>query len=336
VKISRTFAFGLVLCCYAPARAAQVMDLVPRSPAWVMLPTDAVVAGYDTLWAISDLHGHLAELQELLVAAKLAVPSGRGTRVVWNPVQRRQLLIAVGDYLDGGADSVGVVLLLQELQAQAASIGSRVVVLLGNHEAAFLSDPEARATKELRSSARRSGVGTPRQLYDGQFGAYLRELPVAAFVGSWLFAHAGNIRAKPAEEPLRRYFLELAAVLATRDRRAYLQLLESRSLISGHRWWADERRLAQMKRRLDVLGLNGLIIGHDPDALGARGTIAMNRGGWLIKLDTGMKSSRSRGKLLRCAVSDIVHAGGFSMARDSRPGCQAVASDGSIEELRVN
>jgi len=38
-----------------------------------------------------------------------------------------------------------------------------------------------------------------------------------------------------------------------------------------------------MKARPGELGLNGLVFGHDPDALGFSDTIAMDPDGWLIK-----------------------------------------------------
>jgi hypothetical protein len=89
-----------------------------------------------------------------------------------------------------------------------------------------------------------------------------------------------------------------------------------------------------MKASLGLLGLNGLVIGHDPDALGARRAIAINREGWLMKLDTGLKSDRNAGGLLRCAVADIVSEDALQMTSGGRPTCVALSSR-AIHEVSV-
>jgi hypothetical protein len=94
-------------------------------------------------------------------------------------------------------------------------------------------------------------------------------LPVAAFVGTWLFAHAGYIDAGKSERELGEYFARLGAVAGRRDRDAFAALLERRSIVAYHNWWRSDRLLAKTRDRLRTLGLNGLVIGHDPDALGA-------------------------------------------------------------------
>src|SRR2546430_3737367 len=92
---------------------AQAPDPVPPSPAWVTISTEQLRADFDTLWAVSDVHGQLEELDQLLVAANLATSKGED-QVVWNHARPRQLLVVVGDYIDGGPDSVGVVLRSEE------------------------------------------------------------------------------------------------------------------------------------------------------------------------------------------------------------------------------
>ena len=54
-------------------------------------------------------------------------------------------------------------------------------------------------------------------------------------------------------------------------------------IISYHDWWKRRGRRSRMKARPGELGLNGLVFGHDPDALGFSDTIAMDPDGWLIK-----------------------------------------------------
>jgi Calcineurin-like phosphoesterase len=332
------FAIAAALCSAAPARAAPA-DLVPPSSAWVKISVAEVRAGYDTLWAVSDVHGHREELEKLLVASRLAVRSGQG--LTWNGASRRQLLVVAGDLIDGGPDSVGVALLLERLQREAAAASSRIVVLLGNHEAAFLARPTS-ATPELMASAARHALElgapqrvTPEQLEATAFGVFLRGLPVAAFIGSWLFAHAGYIDAEDDERALRAYFGRLGDTVARRDRGAFATLLDPRSIVAYHRWWLSERHLAKMKRRLHTLGLNGLVFGHDPEALGAARTIAMNRDGWLMKLDTGLKSGRSAGMLLRCELGELGSSDELVMSRGGAATCRTEAPRGSASVLVV-
>jgi serine/threonine protein phosphatase 1 len=72
------------------------------------------------LFAVGDVHGHLAKLEALL--AKLPL------------VKEEDDLVFLGDYIDRGPDSRGVVDRLLELRAQ----GFRLTCLTGNHEAMLL------------------------------------------------------------------------------------------------------------------------------------------------------------------------------------------------------
>jgi hypothetical protein len=328
----RAVACALALWSAGAAHAAPA-DLVPPSGAWVKISVAELRARYDTLWAVSDLHGRREELERLLVASRLAVRTG--PTITWNGERRRQLLIVAGDLIDGGPDSVGVVLLLDRLQREASAADSGIIVLLGNHEAAFLANPRS-ATRELLSSAalHAAELGlprriTPKRLDASAVGAFLRGLPVAAFVGTWLFAHAGYIDAGKGERELGEYFARLGDTVGRRDRDAFAALLDPGSIVAYHNWWRSDRLLAKMRRRLDVLGMNGLVIGHDPDALGAPERIAMNRDGWLLKLDTGLKTGSSAGMLLRCEVAQIVSSDELVMARDGAPTCRTETPVGS-------
>src|SRR5207253_7210194 len=138
---------------------------------------------------------------------------------------------------------------------------------------------------------------------EDEFSGFIRTMPVAAAVGSWLFAHAGYIDAHDDADALQAYFARAGDGWS---RGEYGFLLQPHSILEYHRWWASERRRSRMKERLETLGLNGLLFGHDPDGLGAPRTIAMDAEGWLTKLDTGLKTGASRGMLLRCEVARVV------------------------------
>ena len=302
---------ALPLLCALGARA-EPSGLLPTSPTWVSISSEDLQQRYDTLWAVSDVHGNREELDKLLLAAGLAVRHGGG--MDWKPGHARQLFLVVGDSVRGGPDSRGVVLLLKKLQEQSAAEGSRVVVLLGNHEVRFLASPFRRGEDE--------------------FSHFMRTMPVAAFVGSWLFAHAGYIDARDDVDDLREYFSQAGD---SWSKGKYDFLLESHSILEYHGWWKSQRRRSKMKDRLETLGLNGLVFGHDPDGLGApRGTLAMDADGWLTKLDTGLKEGYSAGMFLRCEIARLARGTKLAMSENGKPICRAMTPDGSLREIPVH
>jgi len=324
--VKRLFAAALALWCAGPARAAAVS--LPQSPAFVTISPAELRERYDTVWAVSDIHGHLEELDALLVRAAL-VTRGSDGRLSWTEGKARQLLVVAGDLIDGGPDSVGVVLLFRSLQPQAAAAGSRLIVLLGNHEVDFMYNPRS-ASKELVSSAARAGIELRRkhrgdQLKEGELGQYLRELPLAATVGSWLFVHSGYMDVEDSDAALTDYLARIAASWTRGDADRYGPLSDPRSIVCYHNWWKSSHKRSLLQDHLERLGLEGLVFGHDPDALGAMGSIAIKRSGRLIKIDTGLKTHQSRGMLLRCEVARGIGS----------DGCRAMTPDGALHELPV-
>jgi Calcineurin-like phosphoesterase len=86
-----------------------------------------------TVWAFSDSHGVTSGLLTGLRQAGLVDADGH-----WS-APPRTALVGCGDYIDGGADSAGMVALLQRLQTEAAAAGGAVHPARGNHEAMVLS-----------------------------------------------------------------------------------------------------------------------------------------------------------------------------------------------------
>ena len=338
MRSARTFV-ALVALWSAASGGAATGEAAPPSRAWVRISSAELAAQYDTLWAVSDVHAHAGELEQLLLASGLVVR--HGPTIAWSRDARRALLLVVGDLIDGGPDSVGVVLLLERLQREAAAANDRVVVLLGNHEAKLLAHPRS-SSPELRASAERHAAELgwsrrlTRHLLDAQpFGAFLRELPVAAIVGSWLFAHAGCVGGGGDAPGADAWLTRLDATVAPRDVTAFAALLDPRSIVACRGWWRSAKQLALARTRLQALDLDGLLFGHEPDVLGAPGTIAMNRDGWFVKLDSGLKSGASRGMLLRCEVRDIVQLDRLAMSRDGAPTCRVLTPDGDTRALPV-
>jgi serine/threonine protein phosphatase 1 len=97
---------------------------VPRRKAKSRVPDDSVV------YAIGDIHGR-ADLLDALHTQIVADANQRRAR--------RRVLIWLGDYVDRGADSMGVI-----ERVMAPPAGFETVALLGNHEdlmLRFLDDP---------------------------------------------------------------------------------------------------------------------------------------------------------------------------------------------------
>jgi serine/threonine protein phosphatase 1 len=153
------------------------------------------------VWTIGDIHGRLDLLRPLLGGVLEDFSRSSSTR---------KLLIFLGDYVDRGPDSKGVIDLLCRL-ADAGEVES--LFLRGNHEdrmAAFLEDPGIGPTwcdYGGREALRSYGVTAPadRDDTDGWAAAsasfnaalsdrqraFLQDLRASVSVGDYFFAHAG-------------------------------------------------------------------------------------------------------------------------------------------------
>jgi serine/threonine protein phosphatase 1 len=144
------------------------------------------------VYAIGDIHGHrdkLAALHALIAADIAARPTGSA------------VLVHLGDYIDQGPDSAGVVSLLS---AGPAVPGVAVVNLLGDHERMLLdalSCDRAAATDWLWAGGKQAlaswglDPGLPREDWGPALPpdhvAWLRGLVLTHQEGDYLFVHAG-------------------------------------------------------------------------------------------------------------------------------------------------
>lgn len=85
----------------------------------------------ESVWAVSDIHGHRDALEATLTAAGLLDDEGH-----WAGGEAR--LWFLGDYVDRGPDGIGVIELAMRLQEEAPRSGGQVTALLGNHEILML------------------------------------------------------------------------------------------------------------------------------------------------------------------------------------------------------
>ena len=127
-----------------------------KPKATIELPLTAYAPDGEVVYAIGDVHGRADLLSDLL------------DRIRADAAERPDLsprIITLGDYVDRGPQSRGVIDLLIELQQ---TFGARMTALRGNHEAAmldFLQDPRLGgvwAEFGGRETMQSYGVASPR------------------------------------------------------------------------------------------------------------------------------------------------------------------------------
>jgi serine/threonine protein phosphatase 1 len=133
------------------------------------------------VYAVGDVHGSLQKLSDLVA------------RCERHAADRPASFVFLGDYIDRGPDSRGVIDALMNLQSR---LGDRVIALKGNHEAVAIEviDGEGDEAMWLReggaATLRSYGVRRARQLPNDHV-AWLRSLPLRYDDGRRLFVHAG-------------------------------------------------------------------------------------------------------------------------------------------------
>ena len=272
-----------------------------KDPAVVDLPAPPI------LYAVSDVHGGFARLATLLYAnGLLSHAPASPTDAHW--AGAGATLVVAGDLIDKGPSSIEVIDFLMALQADASKGGGAVVVTLGNHEAEFLADPtnsKASGTDGIDHELAGEGVlpATFASAADPH-GAWLRRLPFGARLGAWFFSHAGDTRGRTLAA------LESALETAVKTHADYNdpEILGSTSIVESRDWYASASTVTS---NAAALGVKHIVMGHDPNALGARGKIAVAPGNGLLRIDCGMSPGvdDSTGKLLRVrqqGASDVV------------------------------
>ncbi len=270
------------------------------------------LSGFQQVVALSDAHGMFNPLMHLLSACKIITADGH-----W--LADRTLVIVIGDSIDKGPQSLEVIDLWRTLRAEAPRKRSRVVVLLGNHEAEFLAAPATKKSAATRDELAAKGLDV-RELTDPIHprAQFLRSLPVAARVGKrWLFCHAGWIPKMPYADFVAR----ARSVLRAGDYGNALLLaddsiLEKKIGIDGDKWWESAIDVKDLEDRLTQDGLYGVVFGHQPTAFGLEGAVGVydTKDARLIKIDSGMapEAGAHPGHLLRFTVPE-------ELTHDKRP-----------------
>ncbi|MBW4093782.1 MAG: serine/threonine protein phosphatase [Proteobacteria bacterium] len=174
-------------------------------------PAPAALGPDQRVYAVGDIHGCL----ERLLAVHAAIAADLAERPVG-----RAMLIHLGDLIDRGPDSAGVVDFLAG-EPRPAGIGE-TVTLLGNHEAlmlAALDAPDADEAPRLwivngGAEALHSWL-VPRQVEPKDWAAhlpaahlaFLRDRPLSLRLDGYLFVHAGIRPGVPLEHQERHDLL---------------------------------------------------------------------------------------------------------------------------------
>ena len=269
--------------------------------------------GVEHVVAVGDVHGAYDRYVEILTVAGVIDANGRWAGGSTHFVQ-------LGDVVDRGPDSRKALDFLRRLEREAQSAGGRVHVLLGNHEVArMLGDLRLTALAEYEAFAASGSEAlrerflqtlkpaerdealkqTPlgqiemRQAFgrDGEYGKWLRQLPVTVKINGIVFVHGGI---SPAVAPLgcsaindqvRR---ELTSDL-DKTRTAPLASLAAR--VDGPLWYRGlaqepDAFAPQVTDILSKLGARVIVIGHTVSTTGRIGTRFDGR---VVQIDTGMQ-----------------------------------------------
>ncbi|MDP3655574.1 MAG: metallophosphoesterase family protein [Brevundimonas sp.] len=245
-----------------------------------MTPSAPAVPPGTVVWAVGDIHGRLDLLSPLVDAVTADLHGSRA---------ERKMVIFLGDYIDRGPDSRGVLHLLAGL---SRSQGVEWRFLKGNHEQAmleFLDDPStgARWCEYGGDRALRSyGLRVPELVHRTEAWArvaadlrhkltkremdFLGNLELSVTMGDYFFSHAG---ARPGVSLDRQSPQDLMWIRQSfLDNRTPFE----RMVVHGHtptpRVHADQRRIGIDTKAYDTGVLTALRLeGHERSLLQSAG-----------------------------------------------------------------
>jgi serine/threonine protein phosphatase 1 len=159
-------------------------------------------------YAIGDIHGSLEKLKRLMLRCEQDA-AGRPFKFVF-----------LGDYIDRGPQSAGVIAGLIELQSR---LGDHFVVLKGNHEAMMLGAIDGTAPPQFwlaqggAATLESYGNVRPSEL-PGAHVDWIRSLPLSHDDGRRFFVHAGIDPDKPFDMQDERHLLWIREPFLSDDR----------------------------------------------------------------------------------------------------------------------
>jgi hypothetical protein len=287
------------------ARAGEARPDPGISRDWKQAPAIIELDTPEDIYAVGDVHGDYHRLVALLASGKvIAGRPDQPEQVRWSA--GKSVLVCTGDLIDKGPHSLKVIALFRALARDAATAKGHVIVLMGNHEADFLHDPDNddKALEFIRELDKR-GV-KPRDVAAARdeqgVGEFLNSLPVAARVNDWFFAHAGDTQGltlkelrSAVEEEVGEKGYKAEILLGEKG------LLEAR--LHKRPWWEKkddtaDKSEARLRRYVEALGVKHLVIGHQPGNVTfadgssrAKGALVQKFNGLIFLIDVGMSEA---------------------------------------------
>jgi hypothetical protein len=307
----------VTMACTVGSSVTHSADKASRD--WTKNPAVVELQTTQDIYAVSDAHGDPATLADVLVGAKLAelVPASPDP-VKWTG--GKAVLVVVGDLIDKGSDSLGVIALLRALQADAAAQGGQVIISMGNHEAEFLADPGGKKTRAFANELKAAGL-EPMEVGNcgGDIGQFLCGMPIAVKINDWFFSHGGNTSGRTIAELSRAIEAGFA-----RDGFATEELVGDNSILEarlnkkgpgGMAWFYAGNAKTDPKKLLALyaqnLGVQHMVQGHQygavkfSDGKSRKEEHLFQRYGILFLIDgamsSGIEDSGSTGGALRIA-----------------------------------
>lgn len=214
-------------------------------------------------YVIGDIHGQLKKLVRLLREAHIVRED-----LSWQAGSAR--LWFIGDLVDRGPDSIGVLDLVMRMQREAAQAGGHVASLLGNHELLMLA--------AYRFGRRSTGLGSnfiSRWKQNGgnrkdlgrltmQHLEWLAQLPAMTRLDDYLLLHADAPLYLQFGNSVEDVNAAVRALLKKSDALAWDELLEdfARRGIFAHPQGGEDIA----RRFLNIYGGERLVHGHTPIA----------------------------------------------------------------------
>lgn len=200
-------------------------------------------------YVVSDVHGHLADLRDVLSHAGLADAEGRwtgGDADLW----------VLGDLVDRGPDGIGVVRFVRSLQEQAPD---RVRVLMGNHESLMLGFHLFPETRFAEVWLVNGGHDADQEGLTPDDVAWLRTLPVLAHAGDDLLMHSDTTDYLGWGSSVEEVNATVADLLAGDDPQQHFDVFAA---LTNRFDFAREDGAAVARSVLGVLGGERIVHGH--------------------------------------------------------------------------
>jgi hypothetical protein len=218
----------------------------------------------ENLVALSDIHGQYGVFVTLLKNNKIIDDQN-------NWIFGSGHLLINGDVFDRGNRVTESLWLIFKLEHQAAALGGKVHLLLGNHEIMVLNNDLRYIDPKYNTNARRLGSNYD-QLYSPNtiIGKWLRTKPVIVKINDMVFNHAGIssefLMRKLNAETVNRLFLEkiIDADSEMIDKDPLLDFLTGSDGPVWHRGYFDDNdfNLTKTNQILNYFNSEHIIVGH--------------------------------------------------------------------------